>query len=205
MEFGNLAAAVLLAFVIERVFAVIYDLQWVNDKIKANDGNSFKGLIAAGASVALCWAMDINVLRDVGSLTETDAADVPSFFAYLISGLLVAGGSQGAVKLFQDVLGFSKANRDILKLAEKEEAQARIKTAQKKAVEASLDAEQLGIELDLKRKKRLGSLITGTEAGSVPGVKPEHMVSTTDPYLRDVIDNWEEFVLLRAELKAQTG
>ena len=45
------------------------------------------------------------------------------------------------------------------------------------------------------------------EAAKKAGITRDPILlrSPTDPYLRDVIDNWEEFVALRADLRAEAA
>ena len=157
MEYiGPLFKLVLLSILIERFLAVFFDLAGVKEKLQANVSSStlpsgqarkfsFKGLIAAGVGILVCVTTGYEVVNSI-LLAEPKMLDddgknlinpLEPVLAQIITGVIIAGGSQGSVKLFQDILGFSKDNRDILKetsLKQQEAAQIRAK-AEKMAAE----------------------------------------------------------------------
>ncbi len=91
-----LGAVVVLSFIVERALAVIFESRmWV---LRGPSGGG-KELLAAAVGVAVCWhwqfdAVSIIVLRE--HVSEA---------GFVLTGLLVAGGSKASVKLFHDVLG----------------------------------------------------------------------------------------------------
>jgi hypothetical protein len=130
---NELIKVVLLAFFVERALAVIYDMERVEPVLVRGD---LKPVISVFVSIALCYGLKINV---VGVLAAPDAALAGNleWLGIAVTGLVVAGGSAGAVKLFQDVLGFRRSVRDEAKQVEQArraadtlEAQARAERAQ---------------------------------------------------------------------------
>lgn len=62
-----------------------------------------------------------------------------TWLGYLLTGLVVVGGSAGAVKLFQDVLGFRRTTRDQLKELAAVERLATLTEAEARAEKAKAD------------------------------------------------------------------
>ncbi|MCC6334896.1 MAG: hypothetical protein IT380_13030 [Myxococcales bacterium] len=115
-----------------------------------------KALFTLGVAYLMVRYVDLRVLRALlvpgasGQLPEEMAA----WLEHLCSALVVAGGSAGAIKLFQDVLGFGKTARDAARDAAETEAQLRVakahadlKTAE--ATQATAAAEKARAERDL--------------------------------------------------------
>lgn len=128
---NELVKVVVLAFLVERALAVIFDMERVEPKLEHRD---LKPVIAVAASIALCYGLEINV---VGKLAPgAPLANNLEWLGIAVTGLVVAGGSAGAVKLLQDVLGFRRSTRDETKeikhaqrVASKLEAEARAEKA----------------------------------------------------------------------------
>ena len=106
-----LFAAVLLSFVIERALAVVFDIPKVEEWVKVR-GSSLKGMVAAAVAVTICIAGDLDVVSSMLKYGGATNAGELHVLGNIITGIFIAGGSQGSVKLFQDVLGFSKEQRD---------------------------------------------------------------------------------------------
>lgn len=123
---NELIKVVLLAFMVERGLAVIFDMERVEPALARKD---LKPVIAMVVSVALCYGLKIDV---IGKLASQGAALSGSleWLGYGLTGLVVAGGSAGAVKLFQDVLGFRRSVRDETKQADQAKRSAEILEAQ---------------------------------------------------------------------------
>jgi hypothetical protein len=90
-----LATVVVLAFVLERALAVVFESKFF---LKAFEGKGLKELIAAAVAVWVCarWNFDA-----ISMIVLTDRT---SFLGELITGMVVAGGSKASLKLFHDVL-----------------------------------------------------------------------------------------------------
>ena len=89
-----------------------------------------KPIIAVAVALGICFYYDLDI---VAAVLEPQGITT---LGISITALIVAGGSAAAVKLFQDVLGFSKearqARRELNALkaeADLEEAKARVAVA----------------------------------------------------------------------------
>jgi hypothetical protein len=91
--FDALMLVVLFAIIVERALSVLFQSQFYIEHLH-RDG--LKETLAVVASIALCayWKLDA-----VGMILLTETTTVPG---YLVTGALVAGGSKGSLKLFQD-------------------------------------------------------------------------------------------------------
>ncbi len=234
MVYADLIAAVLLSFVVERVLAVVFDISGLGEKVKLGGawvdrtapsfrGASFKGVIAAAIAIAIAIAGDLNIIDEIIT-NATGQADtgIPSLLGQILTGVFIAGGSQGSVKLFQDVLGFSKANRDVIRRSSEAAAKAREEKGKRDQIAAKLERTRIENALaaaendeklaafradtdkkvmEIEGRKRLED----ARKSAGVSVDPKYLSRPSDPYLRDVIANWDEFVALRAELLADAG
>ena len=90
-----LAAVVVLSFVIERALAVIFEQKLF---LKHFDGKSVKELIAVVVSVVGACELELRC-------NQHDFAHRPHHvLCELLTGMVVADGSQASLKLFHDVL-----------------------------------------------------------------------------------------------------
>lgn len=119
-----LVKVVIFAMLLERGLYFIFDYTLWRDRI---EGRGIKAPVALGAAWAICWWYDFDVLAVLLD-PEANATDLGIF----ITATIVAGGSAGAIVLFQDVLKFTRSARaDIQALqkqrqeVEKAELQAR--------------------------------------------------------------------------------
>lgn len=124
---AELARLVVLAFLIERGLALIFDHRWYRAYL---DGRGFKAIIAFVVALGICLYYDFDV---VAALLEPTAITNAGL---TITALIVGGGSAAAVKLFQDVLGFSRDAREQLKEVRRLEAEAEKKEAEARQEEA---------------------------------------------------------------------
>jgi len=127
---------VVLAMLLERALVIIFDYRWFSKKLSHY---GLKTPIAFLVSWAVCSFYKFDVL---GALFERSSVSSMGIF---VTAAIVAGGSAGAITLFQGVLKFSKSAQDEMKevqtaqkeadLAEakarKSEAEARIATTPK--------------------------------------------------------------------------
>lgn len=158
-----LIIVVLLAFVLERALAVVFEIRRIEQVTSDYD---IKPLIAAIVSIAICAGINLNLLQAIAESCDgcndvTFATSWGWFVGVAVTGLVAAGGSAGAVKLFQDVLGFRRSSRDASKelkaiadKADQAEAEARMARAEanKKLAEAPL------ANLDGSGRYQLGQL-----------------------------------------------
>lgn len=102
-----LAAIVILAFVIERALAVLFESRFFIEHFKEK---GLKEIIAFLVAVLVCFYWDFDALSMIFLKEEV------TIYGEVITGAVVAGGSKASVKLFRDVLGFmSKAEAKRLK------------------------------------------------------------------------------------------
>ena len=138
----DLVLVVLLAFLVERALAVFFDMEKVEPVVSRHD---LKPVLAMIVSVALCYGLEINLIAAMAK-NGAPLKETVSFVGYVITGLIVAGGAAGAVKLFQDVLGLRRSLRDENKKADEAkreaetlEARARSEEAEAKITKARAD------------------------------------------------------------------
>ena len=94
--FEVLAAVVVLAFVVERALALLFEHRWF---VKNFDEKGLKEPIALIVSLVVCWYWDFDL---VSVLLK---ADKISFGGEFLTAAVIAGGSKASVKLFTDLLG----------------------------------------------------------------------------------------------------
>jgi len=89
-----LAAVVVLAFILERALAVLFEHRLF---LKKFDGKGVKEVIAAFAAIVVCvrWNFDA-----ISMIVLTDRTTV---LGELLTGMVIAGGSKASLKLFHDV------------------------------------------------------------------------------------------------------
>jgi hypothetical protein len=108
-----LSVLVVLSMIVERALAQLFDSQWfLAIELDRSDRGlgSFKPLIAFVLSAAVCWLWHFDLV------TMLLGNDVDTVLGALLTGGVVAGGSKGAMKLFEDVLGWkSRAAREMEK------------------------------------------------------------------------------------------
>ena len=97
-----LAAVIVLAFVVERALAIVFEHRWY----KKFHAMGLKTPIALVVSVAICaiWKLDL--------VSVMLKAETTSFLGYLLTGAVIAGGSKASIKLFHDVLKVRNMHRD---------------------------------------------------------------------------------------------
>lgn len=97
----QLMLIVLLSIIIERALSVLFEsiffVNWSAKRKQQGNGN-YKTLVASFVSVILTLTIGIDILAAVTDMSA------PSVLGCVITGLVVAGGSKGSLKLFRDVL-----------------------------------------------------------------------------------------------------
>lgn len=148
----TLGTLVIVALIVERALAFIFEHEWFKKRAENKDGTSkrpgLKGLLALIASLGISFGYGFDVLGILLGNGNHDTA------GRLVTGFVIAGGSSGALALFQGYLGIGKDARDAIMAAKiakadsvkqvaklnADEAQARLDTAkaEKKLAEAQL-------------------------------------------------------------------
>ncbi len=124
---ASLAKLVVLAMLLERALVLIFDYRWYKAKL---GGFGLKVPISLLTSWFICYFYKFDVLS---ALFEPNKATGMGVF---LTAAIVAGGSAGAITLFQGLFKFSKEAQDSLKEAQKAEAEARKKEAEAQKAEA---------------------------------------------------------------------
>jgi hypothetical protein len=120
-----LAGVVVMAFLIERALSLLFGNEHY---IRHFKDKHVKELIAFAVSVFVCWYWDFDALSMIFLKDQT------ALLGFVITGGVVAGGSKGAMKLFQDVMGFkTDAQKRLESAAEGAGKQVTGKSAGKKA------------------------------------------------------------------------
>ena len=146
---GTLAKVVVLAGIVERVMAFIFEYEWFGRLFSrpADSGaarvSRFPGLKAA---LTLAFSMGITYTYKFDLLSTLFDVDVEPV-GMGVTGFVIAGGSAGAITLFQAYLKFGKKTRDATVEAAKAEAVLRQEDAKRRKAEAAAAA----ADADLRR------------------------------------------------------
>jgi hypothetical protein len=87
---------VVLSFFVERALSLLFESRFFINRFA---GKSMKEMIAFGVSAVVCyfWQFD--------ALSVLLVQDKMTVFGEIITGAVIAGGTKGSVKLFQELLG----------------------------------------------------------------------------------------------------
>ncbi len=147
---GALGKLVILSMVIERGLAFIFEHKWFVDVFTKEDISpddppksiqkskvpGLKGIIALSVSIFLCVTYKFDILSVLFSRGSAE------LLGKVITGVVVAGGSSGAIAIFQGFLNINKESRDALLDAKKSQAEALKQIAESEAKEAKARAEE---------------------------------------------------------------
>lgn len=145
---GALGKLIVIAAVLERVLAFVFEYEWfvrlttrVERQARQSRVPGLKAGITLAVSLAICFGYRFDILH---VLFRTSA---PQALGMIVTGLVVAGGSAGAIAIFQGYLNWGKQSRDTLMAARSaealtREAQAREQTSQAQKRAALADAEK---------------------------------------------------------------
>jgi hypothetical protein len=128
-----LTKLVVLAMLLERALIIIFDYRWFSNKLSSY---GFKTPIAFLVSWTVCSFYRFDVL---GALFEGSSVSPMGIF---VTAAIVAGGSAGAITLFQGVLRFSKSAQDQMKDVQKAQNEADLAEAKARKAEAEAKAKQ---------------------------------------------------------------
>ncbi|MEM6506863.1 MAG: hypothetical protein AAF711_15600 [Planctomycetota bacterium] len=138
----SLFQLVVVSMVLERALAFIFEHRWFREYFegidpdnppKPDDPNKppsrsgYKGLLAIVIAIFICWIYKFDIMQDIFAHEKSSALGV------IITGFVLAGGSAGAITLFQGVLRMSKENRDAMRDLEKAKIETEKQLIQKKA------------------------------------------------------------------------
>jgi|CXWL01.1.fsa_nt_gi hypothetical protein len=150
-----LSKLVILSIILERGLAFVFEQEWfvkfttseVQDpedptkKIKLSRLSGLKGLIALLVAGGICYKYDFDIMKIIFN------ADL-SYVGIIITSVVAAGGSAGAITIFQGFLNINKESRDSLIAAKKAESDSLKQIAEAQAAEAKLKAEAAKVFLE---------------------------------------------------------
>jgi hypothetical protein len=178
---GALGKLVVLSMILERALAFVFEHEWfiaLTTKEVGNPANSgekkreskipgLKGTLALAAALGICYGYSFDVLATLFGQQQA------TLVGMLLTGLVAAGGSAGAIAIFQGYLGLSKDARDAKIAARKAEAEAAVTEA--KAKKEKAEAERANSEAKKKMalmEVRRATLAESAMEGKVPDAKP---------------------------------
>lgn len=109
--FEVLVSIVVLAFLLERALALLFEYRFFVDYF---EGKGVKTPIAFVVASAVCWLWDFDAISTI-FLKESTIA-----MGYILTGAIVAGGSKASLKLFRDVMGVQSRASKLKAAAEKQ-------------------------------------------------------------------------------------
>lgn len=173
---GALFLLVILAMLLERALALVFEYHWFQEL--SNRWEGLKTPIAFGASWFICNYIKFDILSQLFPLGGSEPR--PESIGILITAAIVAGGSAGAIMLFQGVFNFSREARTSLIEAKKvsaeadlAEAKARKDKAESEAAEAIVKKEKAETETAMLKNTRyspglpIGDDIDGCSIGQI--------------------------------------
>jgi len=171
----GLVLIVVLAFLIERALAIVFDWSPFERRFGKSD---LKTPIALAVSIAVAAALNFKLFGIVARECQSCGLSpgIPGWIDVVLTGAIIAGGSAAAVKLVQDVLGINKVLRD-----EKREVQHKQLEAEKAEASARLTTATLQRELAYTMPVASPGRLVARPVGGVLG--------TTDPALEARIMN----------------
>ena len=133
-----LATLVLVATIVERVLAFIFEHDWFvrlttlidESETRVSKWPGLKGVLALAASLAISFGYGFDIL---GVLFPNANNEV---IGKLATGFVIAGGSAGALSILQGYLGLDKESRDAIIEARKAKAVSAKQVAELSAAEA---------------------------------------------------------------------
>ena len=155
---GALAKLVVAATFVERLLAFVFEHEWyvrLLTKIDPSDPSKakrvskipgLKALVALAVSLAISFKYQFDVLAVLFAPAPSQV--VPSHMGMLLTGFILAGGTAGAIAVFQAYLNFGKESRDAITAAGKAEADSRTRMAELSVKEAEAKRQKAEIEKD---------------------------------------------------------
>lgn len=139
---GAIGTVVVLAAIVERVLAFVFEYEWFGRLFLKPDGRGdsgvsripgLKALIALAFSMGIVHQYDFDLLSTL--LGEPGSGS--TLVGTIVTAFVVAGGSSGAVSVFQAHLKFGKATRDAAVAAANAEASLKEAEAKRNKAEAA--------------------------------------------------------------------
>lgn len=142
---GAVSVLVILAMLLERALALLFDYHWFQKLSEKIEG--LKSPIAFFVSWFICNFVGFDILSRL--FPPASGTAEPRAIGVLITAAVVAGGSAGAITLFQGVLNFNRDSRTSLIEANKARAEADLAEARARKEKAEVEV----AEAVAKKKK----------------------------------------------------
>lgn len=139
--FGTLSLLVILAMLLERALALVFEYHWFQEVSKKYPG--LKTPIAFAASWFTCNFVQFDILSQL--FPPSTGTPEAKTIGIIITSAIMAGGSAGAIMLFQGVLNFSRESRTSLIEARKVNAEADLAEAKARKNRAEADAAESAV------------------------------------------------------------
>lgn len=180
---GVLTKLVILSIIIERGLAFVFEYHWFaslttietlgveGDIVVGPRLQGLKGFIALVVSLTVCYAYDFDIMKVIFDYELEDLEHLGT----IITAFVAAGGSSGAIAVFQGFLSFSKQARDANIAAKIAQAEISKELAEFAKKEASVKAEltRIRIEAEIEevkaRKLKIEYEIAEAEAKKLKG------------------------------------
>ena len=101
----TLVLIVTAAFILERALALVFEQDFFQALNKNNRFGWSKEFIAFGLSWKICDSYHFDAIQALFSDSNLFDATKATTLGYVITAMVIAGGSKGAMKLMQDYLG----------------------------------------------------------------------------------------------------
>jgi len=167
-----LIAVIVLAFIVERALATVFEHEWYINRF---DEKGYKSIIAFLVSFLVCFWWDFDLVSFVVLTDRTQ------FLGYVITGAVIAGGSKGAMKLFHDVMGIKSSARTE---KDAETAYTRLWTL----VDNDLKARKLTLSPESEAELRRIVTEASAQVATNPG-KEADAVKTVGEVVKSIADN----------------
>lgn len=141
---GALSLLVVLAMLLERALAIIFEYHWFQKLSEKIEG--LKSPIAVLASWFTCQHVQFDVLSRL--FPPATGAPQPTTIGIIITAAVVAGGSAAAITLFQGVLNFGRDARTGLIEANKAKSDAELAEAKSRKDKAEAEAAEAKAKKD---------------------------------------------------------
>jgi hypothetical protein len=144
---GALGKLVVLSMMLERALAFVFEHEWfiavttrevpdptdASKTIRKSRIPGLKGLLALAAALGICFGYRFDVLGTLFGQSQATRIGI------LLTSLVAAGGSAGAIAIFQGYLGLSKDAREAQIAARRAEAETAVAEARAKKEKAEAE------------------------------------------------------------------
>lgn len=171
---GDLSRLVVLSIILERGLAFIFEHDWFDAAFyrkvpdaatgvvtKQSKLPGLKGVIALASALGVCFLYDFNVVGTLFGATQIDRIGIT------MTAVVLAGGSAGAIAVFQGFLNMSKEARDARVAAQQAEANSAKDVAEAAAKEALARKVQAEAQLAEAESRRLSAEAQASLAGAL--------------------------------------